>query len=169
MEERNLVIVAGVEGSGRSTFASCYKNSFLKSLPVFEDKDDISEALSNGESFATIISLTNEGQQALLEIAKSLNYKITLFYLFAGKLLSLQRCRFKAITKGTDYDKSELEEKYEESYKGLVEAYDKTDLSFLIINQKEFRFISAFDPKETSEEKFEKAVKLIKKAVDTLR
>ena len=44
MEERNLVIVAGVPGSGRQTFAACYKNSFLKSLPLLESKNDISKA-----------------------------------------------------------------------------------------------------------------------------
>ncbi len=168
MEERNLVIVAGVPGSGRQTFAACYKNSFLKSLPLLENKNDISKALSGGESFATIIPLTNESHQALIDIAKMAKYKITLFYLFAGKILSLQRCRFKTISKGITYDPKQLKEDYEESFKGLLAAYEKTDLTFLILNQKEFRFNSAFDPKEVPLQKFQKAVKDVKKAVDTL-
>ena len=168
-EERDLVVVAGVQGSGRSSFAACYKNSFLKSLPLLENTDEISKYLSKGDSFSTIIPLTNDSHQALLDIAKSLKYKITIFYLFAGKVLSIQRCRFKSLIKGGVFDPLHLEEEYELSHKGLLEAYEKSDLAFLINSQKEFRFISAFDPKEIKKDQFVKTVKDIKKAVDSLR
>lgn len=168
-EERELVVVAGVPGSGRSSFAACYKNSFLKSLPLLENTDEISNFLSKGDSFSTIIPLTNTSHQALLDIAKSLKYKITIFYLFSGKTLSIQRCRFKSLIKGGVFEPDVLEEEYELSHKGLIEAYEKSDLAFLINAQKEFKFISAFDPKETKKDQFIKTVKDIKKAVDTLR
>lgn len=168
-EERNLVVIAGVTGSGRSSFAACYKNSFLKSLPLLENKDEISKYLSLGESFSTIVPFTNDSHQALLDIAKTLKYRITIYYLFAGKTLSILRCRYKSLLKGEGFDVKQLESEYELSHKGLCSAYEKADLTFLILNQKEFKFVSAFDRKETKKEEFQKAVKDLKKVVDRLR
>lgn len=89
--EKQLIVVAGVTGSGKSTFSSAFKNSFLRSLPLLS----LDKGLASDSSFYVETNLSNASQFSYFEKAKDLGYKITVYYLFTGKQLSIARARLR--------------------------------------------------------------------------
>lgn len=164
-EQKQLVIVAGVEGSGKTTFSVLFKNSFLRSLP----KKIPFEAIKKGDSFYYETDLADPKEIDLLNQAKSLDYKITIFYLFAGKLLSAQRAKFRCLIDGTGFDEESFKTHYETSYKGLGNSYAFADVIFFIKNQKQLLFLAAYEPKTTKKENYFSALQKLEIEVDNLR
>lgn len=164
-ERPQIIVVAGVTGSGKSTFCECYKNSFLQSLPLM----NLGEGIQSGESFALTSNLTNSSQFTILADAKKKGYKITGYYLFTGRTLSLERARLRSLVGREPFDEALFRKSYETSYKGLKELFAIVDLLFFIRNQKEFEFISAFDPSTTSRSVFLTALEQMKSGVDRLK
>lgn len=160
-----IILIAGVTGSGKTTFRSCYKNSFLQSLPLLT----LSQGVASGESFCCETNLTNKTQFTLLEKAKRQGYKIKAYYLFTGRLLSLNRARIRNVSRGEPFDEALFKRSYESSYKGLLELYDYSEVIFFIRNQANFDFVSAFEPLLTPKETFIRMVKQMKSSVDNLR
>ena len=162
---KELVLVCGSQGSGKEMFCQCFKNSFLQSLPVLP----LYQGLVGGLSFAATSDLTDPKHLTYITAAHDRGYRVTLYYLFSGRLLCAARNRFSALTDGTPYHEAEFKKGYESSYRSLVEIYPSTDLVFFIRNQKGFEFLRAFDPQDTDEATFKEAVHRVKVAVDTLR
>jgi predicted ABC-type ATPase len=164
-ERPQIILVCGVTGAGKSTFVSCYKNSFLQSLPLLT----LSDGLNQGVSFSCETNLTNQSQFTLLEKAKLSGYKVTAYYVFSGKALSMARARLREITKGIPFDEALFKRTYESSYKGLMDLYDLADLVFIIRNQESFEFLSAYENTTTPKIVFQKIVKQVKSGVDRLK
>ena len=169
MEERNnskvLILVCGVEGSGKETFCSCFKNSFLQSLPMVP----LYQGLLSGCSFASTSTLIDEKHLSYIKLAHEQGFKINVYYIFSGKLLSIARNRFRLLVEAHSFDEATFKKTYDQSYKGLVNIYPYTDLVFFIRNQKEYEFLVAYDPQTTDVEKFKTAVKKAKTYVDMLK
>ena len=164
-EQPQLIVIAGVPGSGRSTFARCYKNAFIHSLPV----KPIKEGISGGESFATLMTLAQPEDMLNLQKAHRRGYRITIYYLFTGKLLSMLRARYRQVVEGVPFNEPSFRKNYAASYKGLISTYQRSEIVFFIRNQKEFEFLAAYDPKKTSLEVFSKALKVVKTSVDAIK
>ena len=98
-EQPQLIVIAGVPGSGRSTFARCYKNAFIHSLPIKSFK----EGLSSGDSFAAILTLAAPEDMVNLQKAHRRGYRITIYYMFTGKLLSMLRARYRQVAEGIPF------------------------------------------------------------------
>lgn len=162
---KELILVCGVEGSGRGTFADCFKNSFMQSLPIMPLYQGI---ISEG-SFVATSSLTDQKHINYIKYASNNGYKITMYYIFAGKQLSIARNRFRLLSDGMAFDEEAFKKSYEASYKGLLELYQYIDLVFFIKNQKEYEFMVAYSPTETKLEDFKEAVKKAKSLVDHLK
>jgi predicted ABC-type ATPase len=160
-----IILIAGVTGSGKTTFRGCYKNSFLQSLPLLT----LSQGMANGGSFCCETNLTNKTQFTLLEKAQRQGYKIKAYYLFTGKLLSLNRARIRNVSRGEPFDEALFKRSYESSYKGLIDLYDYSEVIFFIRNQANFEFVSAFEPSSTPKPTFIRMVKQMKSSVDNLR
>jgi predicted ABC-type ATPase len=160
-----LIVVAGVEGCGKTTFMNCFKNSFLQSLPQFP----LFQGLLDHLSFASESSLGDSETFELLKKAKTVGYKITIYYLFTGRVLSTSRLRYRALAIGTPFRENEFRHNFDKSYKGLAECFDLADLIFFIRNQKNFEFLSAFEPIKTNREDFFKALLKIKDSVDSIK
>lgn len=161
-EKKNLVIVAGADGSGKSTFSNCFKNAFLRSLPVYT----LYQGTIAGLSFAAETSLSDQKDIEIIKGASNKGYKITLYYIFSGKLLSLTRARYRSVVEETAFDESLLKREYEASFKGLLEVYQSLDLVFFINNQKEFQFLSAYEPANMAVSAFSKEAKALKESID---
>jgi predicted ABC-type ATPase len=164
-EQPQLIVIAGVPGSGRSTFSKCYKNAFIHSLPIKAFK----EGLSSGDSFATILTLAAPEDMVNLQKAHRHGYRITIYYMFTGKLLSMLRARYRQVAEGVPFNESAFKKNYAASYKGLISTYQRCDIVFFIRNQKEFEFLAAYDPKKTTLEVFSKALKVVKTSVDAIK
>ncbi len=162
---KELILVCGVEGSGRGTFADCFKNSFMQSLPVMP----LYQGIIGGSSFVSTSSLTDPKHINYIKYASQNGYKITLYYIFAGKLLSIARNRFRFLSDGLSFDEETFKKTYESSYKGLIELYEYIDLVFFIKNQKEYEFMVAYSPSETKLDEFKEAVKKAKFLVDHIK
>ncbi len=163
-EEKALVIVAGPEGSGKDTFVRSFKNAFLQGYPL----KDLYEGINEATSFAAVSTLCESRDLELLERAKQRGYRITLYFLFAPKPLCLVRSRFKGIIDGRLIDESEIKRSYEPSFKGLVASFAFLDLAFLVKNEKEFRFVAAYEPSAIDLASFTKDVKALKAEVEAL-
>lgn len=163
-ETLQLILVAGPIASGKTTFAKCYKNAFLQSLEI----KGLKEGIKAETSFASLSTLRDE-DLPLLEKAHRKGYRITIYFLFTGRLLTCLRGRYRQIAEGIPFDEAEAKKEYEHSYKGLEEISRLVDLVFFIRNQKEFKFLKAYEPKNMDKEQFHKAIKLVKKAVDTIK
>lgn len=161
---KELVLVCGVQGSGKETFCQCFKNSFLQSLPIMP----LYQGLVGGLSFTAVSDLTDAKHLTYITVAHDRGYRITLYYLFTGKLLCSSRNRFRVLTDGTPFLESDFKKRYDSSYRGLVEIYSSTDLVFFIRNQKGFEFLKAFDPTDTNETTFKEAVHRVKMMVDSI-
>lgn len=164
-DSKQLILVAGVEGSGKSTFAKIFQNSFLRSLPNLS----LLEGLRNEESFYLETDLSNPQEFDLLDKAKALGYKITVFYLFTGKLLSSQRAKLRGLYSGISFDEGAFRKTYEASYKGLGSLYDYADLIFFLKNQKQILFLAAYEPKTTQKEDYLAALEKLRFDVDLFR
>ncbi len=160
-----LILVAGVEASGRSTFIHCFKNAFLQSLPLYP----LYQGLAGHLSFASKSTLAESETLVLLKNAKAEGYKITIYYIFSGKVLSLSRARFRAVAARCPFDENDFRKNYDKSYKGLSECFDIADLIFFVRNQKDFEFLSAFEPKKIKREDFYKALLKVKNSIDFLK
>ncbi len=165
LEQKELILVCGVEGSGRETFASCFKNSFLSSLPY----KPLYQGFLSGSSFASSSSLTDPKHFEYIKTLHNAGFKITVYYLFAGKLLCIARNRFKLLSDGRAFDETTFKKNYEASYKGLIDIYEYVDLVFFIKNQKEFEFLVAYSKNETKVDEFKEAVKKAKTFVDRIK
>lgn len=169
MEEREnnkvMILVCGVDGSGKSTFCSCFKNSFLRSLPQLP----LYQGLLSGLSFASTSTLIDEKHLSYIKLAHEQGYKINVYYIFSGKLLSIARSRFHLLAEAHSFDEAVFKKTYDQSYKGLVDIYEYCDLVFFIRNQKEYEFLVAYEPSTTDLEKFKTAVKKAKTFVDHLK
>ena len=169
MKEKNnrkeIIVIAGVPGSGKSSFSSSFKDSFLKSYPLLP----LIEGLKSGNSFACELSLATDTQLFLLHKAKEDGYGITVYYLFTGKLLSSERALVRQISMGIPFDEALFRSTYEASYKGLGTIYPDCELVFFVKNQKYFEFVSAFDPNQVTPLFFKNQVALYKKAVDHIK
>lgn len=169
MEEKEnnktLILVCGVDGSGKGTFCSSFKNSFLQSLPM----KPIYEGLLSGISFASTSTLIDEQDVAHIKLAHEQGFKINVYYIFSGKLLSMARSRFRMLVEAHYFDENAFKKTYEQSYKGLISIYNYVDLVFFIRNQKEYEFLVAYDPLSTNEEDFKNAVKKTKAFVDHIK
>lgn len=165
LEQKELILVCGVEGSGRDTFASCFKNSFLQSLPY----KPLYQGFLSGSSFSSSSALTDPKHIEYIKTLHNNGYKITVYYLFAGKLLCIARNRFKLLSDGRAFDETTFKKTYESSYKGLLEIYEYVDLVFFIKNQKEFEFLVAYSKNETNEDDFKEAVKKAKAFIDRIK
>lgn len=159
-----IILISGVTGSGKTSFRNCYKNSFLQSLPLLA----LNQGIASGGSFCCETNLTNKTQFVLLEKAKSSGYKIKAYYLFTGRLLSLNRARIRNVSRGEPFDEALFKQSYESSYKGLIALYDFSEVIFFIKNQKNFEFLSAFEPATTPKPTFVRMVKQMKVSVDNL-
>lgn len=162
---KELVLVCGVQGSGKETFCHCFKNSFLQSLPLMP----LYQGLVGGMSFAATSDLTDPKHLTYIMAAHDRGYRVTLYYLFAGKLLCSSRNRFRVLSEGAPFSEADFKKGYESSYRALVEIYSATDLVFFIRNQKGFEFLRAFDPNDTDAASFKDAVHRVKAAVDNIR
>ncbi len=162
---KEIILVCGVEGSGRGTFADCFKNSFMQSLPMMP----LYQGIIGGSSFVSTSSLTDLKHINYIKYASQNGYKITLYYIFAGKLLSIARNRFRLLSDGMAFDEDAFKKSYESSYKGLIEVYSYIDLVFFIKNQKEYEFMVAYSPSETDVDEFKEAVKKAKFLVDHIK
>lgn len=160
-----IIIVAGVTGSGKSTFSHCFMNSFLQSLPPLS----LAEGIASRSSFYFESNLTSQSQYGYLRKAKALGYKITAYYLFTGKALSLARAQLRQVSKGEPFDETLFKKSYELSFKGLADLYEIVDLLFFIRNQEKFEFLSAYQKSQVDRSGFLKAVKQIRLSVDRLR
>lgn len=164
-EGKELILVCGVDGSGRNTFLTSFKNSFMASLPNLP----LYQGLIGGLSFCSTSSLIDEKHLTYIRLAHEQGYKITLYYIFCGKILGLARNRLRVLAQGIAFDETLFRKTYDASYKGLVEVYPYTDLVFFIKNQKEFEFMVAYEPSSTPQEVFKNAVKKAKTIVDHLK
>jgi predicted ABC-type ATPase len=160
-----LILVAGVEGCGKTTFISCFKNAFLQSLPQYP----LFQGILGHLSFASESSLVDSQTLELLQKAKTIGYKITIYYIFSGKLLSLSRSHYRVLVGGQAFDEKEFHNSYDKSYKGLAECFDLADLIFFVRNQKNFEFLSAFEPKKMKQEDFYRALLKVKNSVDAIK
>ncbi len=162
---KELILVCGVEGCGRGTFATCFKNSFMQSLPIMP----LYQGIISGGSFVATSSLNDPKHINYIKYASQNGYKITMYYIFAGKQLSIARNRFRLLSDGMAFDEEAFKKTYDASYKGLIELYEYIDLVFFIKNQKEYEFMVAYSPSETKLDDFKEAVKKAKSLVDHLR
>jgi predicted ABC-type ATPase len=160
-----LILVAGVEGCGKTTFIGCFKNAFLQSLPQYP----LFQGILGHLSFASESPLTESETLELLRKAKTMGYKLTIYYIFSGKLLSLSRSRYRALVNGHPFDETEFRKSYDKSYKNLAECFDLADLIFFVRNQKNFEFLSAFEPKNTRRDDFYEALLKVKNSVDAIK
>lgn len=160
-----MVLVAGHEGSGKHVFASCHKQSFLESLPVMP----LYQGIISGMSFVAFSTLEDANEIALLRRAKMAGYKINAYFLASGRLLALMRLRLKKIVDGDAFSERDFKTRYDASYSGMIAAYEFLDIVFLIQNQKEFRFIAAFNPQNVDRKRFASALKRLKSSVDALK
>lgn len=160
-----MVLVCGVEGSGKSTFCSCFKNSFLRSLPQMP----LYQGLISGLSFASTSTLIDEKHLSYIKLAHEQGYKINIYYIFSGKLLSIARSRFHLLVEAHSFDESVFRKTYDQSYKGLMEIYEYCDLVFFIRNQKEYEFLVAYDSSTIGLDEFKIAVKKTKAFVDHIK
>lgn len=158
-----LILVAGPSASGKRTFASCYKNAFLQSLKIKDLKIGIKEE----QSFAALTELS-DGDLELISKAYKKGYRITIYFLFTGRQLTCLRGRYRQISEGIPFDEAEARKEYDHAYKGLEDIAHRADLVFLIKNQKEFNFLAALEPKTISTDQFHKAIRTVKKSVDTI-
>jgi len=163
-ESLQLILVAGPIASGKNTFAKCYKNAFLQSLPI----RGLKEGMKEGESFAALSTLSDEDVE-LIRKAHRKGYRLTVYFLFAGRLLTLLRGRYRQIAEGIPFDETFAKKEYDTSYKGLKEIAHFADLLFLVRNQKECKFLTALEPKKMTDEQIHKTIALVKKAVDTIK
>jgi predicted ABC-type ATPase len=159
-----IIIVAGVTGSGKSTFSRCFKNSFLRSLPLLS----LADGIQKKESFFFETNLTNRSQLEYLADAKKVGYEIHAYYLFTGKLLSMYRAYLREMATRETFDESLFRRTYESSYKGLVSLYQVADLVFFIRNQGLFEFLSAFQPSKITLSEYVSSVKQVKASVDRI-
>ncbi|MCR4561593.1 MAG: hypothetical protein K5694_00080 [Bacilli bacterium] len=164
-DSKHIIIVAGVTGAGKTTFAEAYKNSFLHSYPEFTLLDGVKQ----GVSFFTKQNLTTLSQLRLIQEAHNLGYRITVYYLFTGKLLSDARSKLRQIAVGQAYDEELFKSTYEDSYKGLMEIYPLLESCFFVKNQKNFEFLAAYRYPSVDITTFKNAVKAAKNSVDKLR
>lgn len=162
---KEIIVVAGVTGAGKSTFSYCFKDSFLKSYPV----KNLTDGIKENESFATELSLVTDTQIEYLRSAHEEGFQITIYYLFTGKLLAQERAFLRTISLGIPFDETIFRNTYDDSYNGLIACYDFVDLVFFVKNQKAFEFIAAFDPKSVSESTFENNVIANKRSIDKLK
>ncbi|MCH3908981.1 MAG: hypothetical protein LKF75_03525 [Bacilli bacterium] len=162
--EKQLIVVAGVTGSGKSTFSSAFKNSFLRSLPLLS----LDKGLASDSSFYVETNLSNASQFSYFEKAKDLGYKITVYYLFTGKQLSIARARLREAAGGEHFEEGLFKKSYEASYKGLTSVFSVADVIFLLRNQKSLDFVTAFQPSNGDIDTFSKMVKRLKSEVDSI-
>lgn len=160
-----LLLVSGAEGVGKSTFASVFKNSFLRSLPL----RSLDDGLSLGGSFCSECRLADSHETELIEVAKDRGYRITIYHLFAGKLVAQERIRFRSLFDKNDLGSKPILRDFEKSAKGLLTVYHLADLVFLIANQHYFRFVAAYEPAKTELNLFAEAVNHLESSVDNLR
>lgn len=167
MEDENLeiVLLCGAEGSGKSTFAEVFKHAFLRSLP----SAPLYQGILSKSSFYFESSFLDSSQIDLLKKAKQQGYKITCYFLFSGEYLSLARCRYRALVDKENFDAESFSENYEKSFRGLTDIYTSCETVFFVLNQKEFRFIGAFDPSKTSKSTFSKALTKVKDSTERIR
>jgi predicted ABC-type ATPase len=163
-EDKQLILVAGVTGSGRSTFSRLFKNSFLRSLPRLS----INEGLATLKSFYALSTLGDLEEISLLNKAKILGYKITIYYLFTGRLLSIQRAKLREIVTGEKCDENNSKRWYESSYKGLASCFDIADFVFFLKNQKDLLFVAAYQPSTTPKERYLASLQKMRDEVDRI-
>jgi len=164
-DELSLIIIAGPEGSGRHTFYTSYKHSFGQSLPIMT----LYQGIVARMSFVSILSLSNEDDLLLIKRAREEGYRITIYFLVLSCVLSLCRLRIKKIAEGYTFSEKDFRERYETSYKGLVNAFTYANLVFVIKNQKIFEFCAAFDVNNTNLSTFSKSIKSIRAQVEAFK
>lgn len=167
MENENpeLILVCGPEGSGKTTFASVFKHAFLRSLPSLP----LYQGILGKNSFYFESSILDSSHIELIKKAKNSGYKITCYFLFSGELLSLARCRYRAIANKEKFDPETFAADYQKSFKGLSDIYTSCETVFFVLNQKEFRFIGAFDPSKTNKSTFSKAFTKVKDSTERVK
>jgi predicted ABC-type ATPase len=164
-EDKQLIVVAGVEGSGKSTFSRIFKNSFLHSLPEMSAAD----GLTKETSFYLKSDLADPHFSMVLAKAKALDYKITIFYLFTGKTLASERAKLRGLLDGRPFDEVRFKKNYDLSYKGLANCYDSADVIFFLKNQKSLLFLAAYEPNSMKKEAYLLAAEKLRIEVDSLR
>lgn len=167
MENENpeLILICGPEGSGKTTFSDVFKHAFLRSLPSLP----LYQGILGKNSFHFESSSLDSSQVELIKKAKSSGYKITFYFLFSGEILSLARCRYRAIVNKEKFDAASFSEEYQKSFKGLSDIYTSCETVFFVLNQKEFRFIGAFDPSKTNKSTFSKAFTKVKDSTERIK
>lgn len=164
-ESPELILLCGPAGAGKTTFAEVFKHAFLRSLP----SEPLYQGILSKSSFYFESDFLDSTHVDLIKKAKAQGYKITCYFLFSGELLSLARCRFRALVNKENFDEESFSENYEKSFKGFTDIYTSCETVFLVLNQKEFRFIGAFDPSKTSKSTFSKALTKVKDSTERLR
>lgn len=167
MENENLelILICGPDGSGKSTFSSVFKHAFLRSLPSMP----LYQGILSKSSFHYESDFLDSSQIDLIKKAKGMGYKITCYFLFSGELLSLARCRYRAIASKENFDAESFSENYQKSFRGLSDIYTSCETVFFVLNQKEFRFIGAFDPSRTNKSTFSKALTKVKDSTERIK
>lgn len=165
VSEKQIILVCGVTGSGKSTFSSCFKNSFLRGLPLLS----LSEGIAKDISFYIDTNLANKTQFALLQKARENGYRVTAYYLFTGRLLSQKRAEFRELASDIPFDLTLFKRSYESSYKGLGDLFSYADLIFFLRNQEKMEFLSAYDIPKSNRKSYLDAIKRLKQGVDSLR
>ncbi len=163
-EPLQLILVSGTPFSGKSSFLALCKNSFLQSLP----ERDLRGGMEKGSSFYAVADFSLPSDSLLLREAKKQGYRITVYFLFAGKLVSLWRARLRLLAEGVTFDERDFRRRYDASFRGLVKIYPFVDLVFLVSNQKSLKFLSAYETASNDIGAFAKGLSEIRKSVDIL-
>lgn len=163
--EKSLFLILGPEGAGKRSFFACYKNSFLKCLPLMT----LEEGISKNISFSFLSKLDKEENIAfLLRKAHQKGYRIIVYLLFGARLLLQERNRFLYLSKGEFWSKEGFREEYETFYNKIIYLYSNFDLVFFVTNQKEFAFSGVYSVSKVSISAFEKTLRKQKASVDKL-
>ncbi len=140
--EKVLVLVLGAMGSGKSTFASFFKNAFLQGYPT----KDLQDGILEDRSFAYESSLLLPKEIELVKRAKRKGFKINAYFLVGSRLLNIVRCRYRSVVSGEKFDEAAMKKSYEATHRNLASIFAEIDLLFLVKNLKAFEFVAAYEP-----------------------
>lgn len=152
----HLIAVAGPRGAGKNTFIACFQNLYLRGLPLFS----IAEGLKRQVSFSSLLDFEDANLVTYLEKARKLGYQITLYYLLVGETLGRLRHENKMLLRHfVSNNNDQKSGKYQKNIDSLLVLYNYFDLIFLLENEKELRFLSAYEPNKTQLDTFKRHLK----------
>ncbi len=162
---KQLWVIAGANGSGKSTIVAKYKSYFKNQLPVINPDDIAKEIepnnpthpspatqfksgkqavtmqnnmLENNQSFAFETTFAGHRPVNIIKKAKELGYKTNIVYVYLeNPTTHIIRVENRVLNNGHHVPTEDILRRYESSYKNLKSIYKSVDRTFVFSNAKQ--------------------------------